>query len=318
MMVVHRRAGRWEHRMFRELPEILTPGHCLVMNNTRVFPARLRASRPARSEWIEVLLVREEQPGAWSALVKPGRKAPRGQKLQLGTIEAVVEEVRPDGVRLLRMDKPRELPEVIDSLGEPPLPPYIERQPGENLSQDRLRYQTVYARYSGSVAAPTAGLHFTPEVLRRLECGGIERCEILLHVGYGTFQPVRVDTVEDHRMAPEFFEIPEQAAAWIHARRLAGKLISAVGTTTTRALEYWARLKNFPSSGASGFCDLFIHPGYEFRLVGTLLTNFHLPKSTLLMLVAAFAGRDLILECYREAVREEYRFFSYGDCMLIL
>ena len=318
MMVVHRDSGRWEHRRFLDLPGILTPRHFLVMNNTRVFPARLRASRPGRREDIEVLLVREEKPGCWSALLKPGRKAPRGQKLQLGPLEAEVEEVREDGVRLLRMERPSAVPEAIERLGEPPLPPYIERRPGENLFQDKQRYQTVYAKHSGSVAAPTAGLHFTAGMLERLESGGIERCEILLHVGYGTFQPVRVEEVDDHRMASEFFEIPEQAAAWIRGRKSAGKLLTAVGTTTTRALEYWATLPEFRDSGASGFCNLFIHPGCEFRLVDALMTNFHLPKSTLLMLVAAFAGRELILECYREAVREKYRFFSYGDCMLIL
>ncbi len=318
MMVVHRASGRTEHRRFLDLPRILTPRHCLVMNNTRVFPARLRANRPGKREGIEVLLVREEKPGCWSALLKPGRKAPTGQRLQLGPLEAEVEEVREDGIRLLRMEKPGAWPEVIERLGEPPLPPYIERKPGESLLQDRLRYQTVYARHSGSVAAPTAGLHFTNRMLDSLDSGGIERCEILLHVGYGTFQPVRADDVENHRMAPEYFEITEQAAAWIRGRRSAGKLLTAVGTTTTRALEYWAKQSGLEDSGASGFCDLFIHPGYKFKLVDALITNFHLPKSTLLMLVAAFAGRELILECYREAVREEYRFFSYGDCMLIL
>ncbi len=181
-----------------------------------------------------------------------------------------------------------------------------------------MRYQTVYARHSGSVAAPTAGLHFMPEMLRRLDSEGIGRCEILLHVGYGTFQPVRVDVVEDHRMASEYFEVSDRAAKWILEHVAAGMILTAVGTTTTRALEHWARQNEYPGSGMTGFCDLFIHPGHDFKLVGALLTNFHLPRSTLLMLVAAFAGRELILDCYHEAVREEYRFFSYGDCMLIL
>ncbi len=318
MMVIDRKAGRWEHRLFRELPDILTPRHFLVLNNTRVFPARLRASRPGKQEQIEILLVSEQVPGVWSALVKPGRKATVGQRLQLGGLGATIDGVREDGTRLLRLEQPEQLPAVLDSMGEPPLPPYIERRPGEDLSEDRVRYQTVYARHTGSVAAPTAGLHFTPEILGRLSALGIERTEILLHVGYGTFQPIRVDDVEDHRMAAEHFVISDETAAWIRERKSAGKLLTAVGTTTTRALEYWAHLRSYPDSGASGLCDLFIHPGHEFKLLDALLTNFHLPRSTLLMLVSAFAGKDLIFECYREAVREEYRFFSYGDCMLIL
>ncbi len=318
MMVVHRKTGKWEHRIFGDLPEVLTTQHFLVMNNTRVFPARLRASRPGRQGQIEILLMREEGEDSWLALVRPGRKALIGQRLQIGSLAAVVAGVRPDGVRLLRFEQPEDLPAIIESMGEPPLPPYIERQIGEDLSEDRQRYQTIYAKCSGSVAAPTAGLHFTPEVFRRLEARAIERCEILLHVGYGTFQPVRAEEVEDHRMAPEYFELSDQTAAWIRARKSAGRLLIAVGTTTTRALEYWARQAAYPASGVSGFCDLFIHPGYEFRLLEGLLTNFHLPRSTLLMLVSALGGKDLILDCYREAVREEYRFFSYGDCMLIL
>ncbi len=317
MMVVHRATGSWEHRAFRDLPDILTREHFLVMNNTRVFPARLRAGRPGRDERIEILLVREEAPGSWSALVRPGRKAPVGQELRVGKLLAVVETIRPDGVRTLRLRNPEELQATIDCLGEPPLPPYIERRAGDDLSEDRLRYQTVYAKHPGSVAAPTAGLHFTPEVLRRLEAAGIERREILLHVGYGTFQPVRVDDIEDHHMAEEYFHISDCKAEWIRERKAAGELLTAVGTSTTRALEHWARQPAYPHRGASGSCDLFIHPGFEFRLLDALLTNFHLPKSTLLMLVAAFAGRELILDCYREAVRENYRFFSYGDCMLI-
>jgi S-adenosylmethionine:tRNA ribosyltransferase-isomerase len=318
MMVVHRKSGKWEHRTFRELPEILTPDHFLVLNNTRVIPARLRAGRPGRVEQIEILLIREETPGIWSALIKPGRKAPAGQVLNVGSQIAVVVEVRTDGSRCLRFERPDELPSLMDQLGEPPLPPYIERQVGEDLSQDKLRYQTVYAREAGSVAAPTAGLHFTPEVLKRLQAGGIERCEILLHVGYGTFQPIRVEDVENHRMASEYFEITDRIAAWLQGRKSSGKLLTAVGTTTTRVLEYWARQEEYPDSGVSGFCDLFIYPGFEFRLLNGLLTNFHLPRSTLLMLVCAFAGHEFMLDCYREAVKEEYRFFSYGDCMLIL
>ncbi len=318
MLVVHRKAGRWEHRLFRDLPEILTPEHFLVLNNTRVFPARLRANRAGKQEQIEILLMREELPGTWSALIRPGRKASAGQRLMIGTQTAVVAGIRADGVRSLRFDRPEDLPSLIESRGDPPLPPYIERRAGEDLSQDKLRYQTVYAKHPGSVAAPTAGLHFTPGLLQRLEARAIERCEILLHVGYGTFQPIRVEEVEQHRMAAEYFEISSEVAAGLHRRKSSGKLLTAVGTTTTRVLEYWARQTEFLDSGMSGFCDLFIYPGFEFRLLDGLLTNFHLPRSTLLMLVCALAGRELVLECYRDAVREEYRFFSYGDCMLIL
>jgi S-adenosylmethionine:tRNA ribosyltransferase-isomerase len=318
MMVVRRKSATWEHRAFRHLPEILTPEHFLVLNNTRVFPARLRAHRPGKEEQIEVLLAREETPGIWSALVKPARKAAPGQELQIGSLKASVREVRPDGIRCLRLDNPQDLPSVLETQGEPPLPHYIRRPIGADLSEDKRRYQTVYAKHSGSIAAPTAGLHFTPEILKRLEHGGIQRCEILLHVGYGTFQPVRVENVDDHRMAPEYFELSDDAARRIREQKSAGRLLTAVGTTTTRVLEFWARQAEYPHAGLSGFCDLFIRPGFEFRLLDGLLTNFHLPRSTLLMLVCAFVGRDFMLECYHEAVREEYRFFSYGDCMLIL
>jgi S-adenosylmethionine:tRNA ribosyltransferase-isomerase len=318
MMVVRRKPATWEHRAFRDLPEILTPEHFLVLNNTRVFPARLRACRPGREEQIEVLLAREERPGVWSALVKPARKAAPGQELRVGTLRAFVDEARPDGTRCLRFENPQDLNSAVESIGEPPLPPYIRRRIGEDLSEDRRRYQTVYARHTGSIAAPTAGLHFTEQVLDRLDQRGVRRCEILLHVGYGTFQPVRVENVEDHRMASEFFEVSDQAARCIREQKSAGKLLTAVGTTTTRVLEFWARQADPPSSDLTGFCDLFIRPGFEFRLLDGLLTNFHLPRSTLLMLVCAFAGREFMLDCYREAVKEEYRFFSYGDCMLVL
>jgi S-adenosylmethionine:tRNA ribosyltransferase-isomerase len=318
MMVVRRKPATWEHRAFRDLPDILTPEHFLVLNNTRVFPARLRARRPGKQERIEVLLAREEAPGIWTALVKPGRKAALGQEFQIDTLKASVSEVRPGGLRCLSFEKPEDLQSVIDKRGEPPLPHYIRRRIGEDLEEDRRRYQTIYARTAGSIAAPTAGLHFTPQILERMERRGIRRREILLHVGYGTFRPVRVEDVEDHRMDPEYFEISDDTAGWIHRQKSAGRLLTAVGTTTTRALEFWAQRPEFPHAGLSGFCDLFIRPGFEFRLLDGLLTNFHLPRSTLLMLVCAFADREFMLECYHEAVREEYRFFSYGDCMLIL
>jgi S-adenosylmethionine:tRNA ribosyltransferase-isomerase len=318
MMVVNRRAGTWQHRIFRELTEILGPEHFLVMNNTRVFPARLHASRPGKTEDIEILLVRETGPREWIALLKPGRKGPEGQRLQAGDLQAEVVSVRDDGTRVLRFLSSGDFMAALERQGAQPLPPYIRRPKGDACTEDRDRYQTIYAKTPGSVAAPTAGLHFTKEVLRRLDDKGISRCEILLHVGYGTFQPVRSVDIETHRMDPEYFEVSDRAAAEIRSRLDRGQQLIAVGTTTTRVLESLARQPDFPSSGASGYCELFIYPGFRFRAISGLLTNFHLPQSTLFMLVSALAGRDLMLKCYSDAVRNGYRFFSYGDCMLIL
>ncbi len=318
MMVVRRAERCWEHRRFRDLPELLDSSHFLVMNSTRVFPARLRARRPGRSESIEILLVREETPGEWRALLNPARKAALGQELEVEDRRASVVDVHPDGSRRLRFVPAEGFMDFVERVGEPPLPPYIERKPGEDLSEDRARYQTVYAQCSGSIAAPTAGLHFTPEILKRLEERGIERREILLHVGCGTFQPVRCEEIEKHRLEPEYFEIGPEASADIIHWKAEGKRLIAVGTTSTRVLEHWATLRPTSPGRCSGYCDLFIFPGFRFRMLDGLLTNFHLPKSTLFMLVSAFAGREFMLDCYREAIAEEYRFFSYGDCMLIL
>jgi S-adenosylmethionine:tRNA ribosyltransferase-isomerase len=318
MMLVDRQTGRREHRRFTELPDILGARDFLVLNTSRVFPARLRARRPGRDEQIEVLLVRDLGSNDWLALLKPGRKAPVGQNLIIGDLYAEVVEVRGNGARVLRFPNSSDLMVHFEKLGEPPLPPYIERRKGQDLVFDRARYQTVYARQNGSVAAPTAGLHFTPEVLGRLDRKCVDRCEIMLHVGYGTFQPVRCADIEEHRMEPEYFEVTEQEAARIRGHLKSGHRLVAVGTTTTRVLEHLARSEDFLVRGGAGFCDLFIRPGFQFGAVSGLLTNFHLPRSTLLMLVCAFAGRELILDCYREAVANNYRFYSYGDCMLIL
>jgi S-adenosylmethionine:tRNA ribosyltransferase-isomerase len=318
LMIVRRSTGSVEHRVFRDLPDILGPDHFLVVNTTRVFPARLWAQRPGKQERIEILLVREESPGAWIALVRPARKARPGQELQVGDLKAEVSAVRPGGSRLIEFAKGRDVWASLQEIGEPPLPPYIHRQAGEDLTKDRERYQTVFARQPGSIAAPTAALHFTPEVLERLAQRGIPVCEILLHVGFGTFQPVRCDEIEEHRMAPEYYEVSDTAASAIRRHRAEGQRLIAVGTTTTRVLEHLSRGENTFGHGASGFCDLFIYPGFEFRALDGILTNFHLPRSTLFMLVCAFAGRDLILDCYRQAIASEYRFFSYGDCMLIV
>lgn len=318
MMVLWRDSGRREHLRFRDLPDLLGPGHFLVVNNTRVFPARQRASRPGKAEEIEVLLLEEVRPGDWLALVKPGRKAPPGQELRIGPLSARVLEVAASGGRVLRFDRAEGVREVLERIGEPPLPPYIRRERHGDLAADRLRYQTVYADRSGSVAAPTAGLHFTPEVLDRLAAGGVPVCELLLHVGYGTFKPVRREIVEEHRMEPEYYSIDAATAGRIRAYKAEGRRLVAVGTTSTRCLEYLARREEPLGGESSGYCNLFIYPGFEFRMLDGLITNFHLPRSTLFMLVCAFAGRERMLDCYREAIAAEYRFYSYGDCMLIL
>jgi S-adenosylmethionine:tRNA ribosyltransferase-isomerase len=318
MMVVWRQTGKREHHRFSDLPDILGPEHFLVTNNTRVFPARLRAARPGKKEDIEILLLKELRPGTWLVLAKPARKAAPGQELLIGSLSARVLESGESGSRVLRFDSKTDLHPIFEKIGEPPIPPYIHRAKGQDLDEDRMRYQTVYARHTGSVAAPTAGLHFTGEVFDRLAARGVAVCEILLHVGYGTFQPVRCENIEAHRMEPEYFRIDPVSANCIRNNKAKGRKLIAVGTTSTRCLEYVAREKDPFEQPASGLCDLFIYPGFEFRVLDGLLTNFHLPQSTLFMLVCAFAGRDLMVDSYNEAISKAYRFYSYGDCMLIL
>jgi S-adenosylmethionine:tRNA ribosyltransferase-isomerase len=318
LMIVRRDTGEREHRTFRDLPDILGPDAFIVINNTRVFPARLRACRPGKEEEIEILLLEEKHPGEWTALVKPGRKAPAGQLLLIKELKARVAEINGSGSRVLRFDPRPDLHMDFERIGEPPLPPYIQRSREHDYSEDKLRYQTVYARSSGSVAAPTAGLHFTHEIFERLKERGIPVCEILLHVGYGTFRPVRCEDIEDHNMEAEYFRVDAGTLARIRGYKSEGRRLVAVGTTTTRCLEFLARNGSLPGKHTEGLCNLFIYPGFEFRLLDGLITNFHLPKSTLFMLVSAFAGRDLMLDCYHEAIARGYRFYSYGDCMLIL
>jgi S-adenosylmethionine:tRNA ribosyltransferase-isomerase len=308
MLVVYRTRGVFEDRDFRSSADLARPGDCVVVNNSRVFSARLhgwRASGPAR---IEVLLTQQSpgDPLQWQALVRPGRKVRTGEVIHFDEgLRAVVVGRGEYGERTLRFSGTTDLFAVLDRIGHVPLPPYI-RRPDD--AADRQAYQTVYASRLGSIAAPTAGLHFTPEILSRIP----NLAEITLHVGLGTFQPVRAERVEDHRMHRESYEIGPEAAKRIRA---ASRVI-AVGTTTVRALEHAAR--NGPLEAGRGETDLFIYPGFEFRVTGALLTNFHLPRSTLLMLVCAFGGRELILRAYQHAVRQRYRFYSYGDCMLLL
>jgi S-adenosylmethionine:tRNA ribosyltransferase-isomerase len=297
MMVLHRAEQRIEHRQFAEFPSFLRQGDLVVLNDTRVIPARV-FSDDGRIELLCIEAVREN---TWKCLVKPGRKMRVGAGVRVGGIAGCVEEILPDGERIVSFERPLDL----EAVGRLPLPPYMER---EAESADAERYQTVFARERGAVAAPTAGLHFTPELLAQ-----IPHAFLTLHVGIGTFRPVQAEDLSAHRMHSERFRLStETAAAIARAQR-----VVAIGTTTTRVLESCAR-SGLPLAAQEGATDIFIHPPFDFRIVGALLTNFHLPKSTLLMLVSAFAGRDFILRAYAEAVRERYRFYSYGDCMLIV
>jgi S-adenosylmethionine:tRNA ribosyltransferase-isomerase len=334
LLHLERASGKWQDRSFRELPDLVRPDDLLVLNNTRVFPARLFGHRsgsraqpvsprnPAAKEFlkgqVEVLLTRQTSEREWQALVRPGRKIGVGERLHFGEqgqLEAEVIARGDFGERTLRFAPVADFFAAFERLGHVPLPPYIARP---DAPADRERYQTVYASQRGSVAAPTAGLHFTPGTLDRLRARGIETAEVTLHVGLGTFQPVHAKRVEDHKMQGEPYSISGQAAEQLNRARAAGRRVVAVGTTTVRALEH-AALENPDGRIEPGSreTDLFIYRGSDFRVVGALLTNFHLPQSTLLMLVAAFAGRERLLAAYRHAVEERYRFYSYGDCMLI-
>ena len=323
LLCLGRRSGRIQHRAIRDLPGLLVAGDVLVVNNTRVFPARLLGRREPSGGAVECLLIGREKglvPGElWEALMHPGQRLGPGARIAFdGTpvLHGEVVERRFHGRRVIRLWTADGSPvgAAVDAIGHIPLPPYIKRA---DRPADRERYQTVFATERGSVAAPTAGLHLSTAVISGLASRGVATVEITLHVGYGTFQPVRVERVEDHRLEPERFEIGEVAAADINRALDEGRRVIAVGTTTTRTLEAVARGHGGRIVSGAGTTDLFIYPGFEFRAVGGLLTNFHLPRSSLLMLVAAFAGRDRVLEAYAAAVREGYRFYSYGDAMLI-
>lgn len=331
MLVLERASGSFFDRKFADLPELLVPGGLLVINNTRVIRARLfgrrigvRAQQPSPSNpaarsfltgRVEVMLTGQLDAETWEALVHPGRKIGVGERIVFGEgLEAEVVARGTFGERTLRFRWAGNFWEHLERLGHVPLPPYIHR---DDRSEDAARYQTVYARPAGSVAAPTAGLHFTGEALARLRSRSVGIAELTLHVGLGTFQPVHAEQVEQHRLHPERYEIPPETAAAVNRALEEGRRVVAVGTTTVRTLEHAARQSGRIAAGSSETA-LFIYPGFSFRVTGGLLTNFHLPRSTLLMLVCAFAGREKVLRAYQHAVRERYRFYSYGDCMLIL
>jgi S-adenosylmethionine:tRNA ribosyltransferase-isomerase len=322
MLILDRGTQTQEDSKFDLLPAYMKPGDVVVVNNTQVFPARLIGQREPFGGRVEVLLAREVKPAVWEALVRPAQRLKVGARLRFGDsgLRAEVLECSAKGFRLLRFETDSSEQTTLATLlleqGQTPLPHYIRRSGGESVD-DTERYQTVFARERGAIAAPTAGLHFTPDVVSAIKARGARVVEITLHVGYGTFEPVRVNNIEEHRVAPESFQISEQAASVINESRNRGGRVIAVGTTTTRALESSVNENGLVGAGA-GESELTITPGYSFRVTDALLTNFHLPRSSLLLLVCAFAGRDFTLAAYRHAVAARFRFYSYGDCMFVI
>ena len=314
LMVLDRQTGDVEHRHFTDILEYLHPGDCLVINNTKVIPARLFGVKEDTQAKIEVLLLKRKENDIWETLVKPGKKAKPGTKLVFGDglLTAEVVDVVEEGNRMIQFHYDGIFEEILDQLGQMPLPPYITHQ-----LKDKNRYQTVYAKYDGSAAAPTAGLHFTKELLQKVKDMGVDIAEVTLHVGLGTFRPVKVENVLDHHMHSEFYMVSQEAADKINRAKESGHRVIAVGTTSTRTLEAAAD-ENGRLHETSGWTEIFIYPGYQFKVIDALITNFHLPQSTLVMLVSALAGREHVLHAYEIAVKERYRFFSFGDAMLIL
>ena len=322
MLVVDRKPQTYRDGVFTELPQFFEAGDVIVLNNTRVFPARLLGHRIVNGErgaQVEAFLVKNLGGGQWEVLAKPGRALKVGADLEFGNgrLQGVVTEIVEEGRRLIRFECDGDFDRVIDEIGNTPLPPYIKRQQSEEQRLDEPRYQTVYAKHRGAIAAPTAGLHFTPRIFDELQARGIAVTEITHHVGYATFQPIRVEQIEEHTIAAESYEIGQAAAAKINAAKLAGKRVVSIGTTSVRALESAANPDGTVRAERRS-TKLFIYPGYQFRVVDALLTNFHLPQSSLLMLVSALANPGLILSAYRHAVETRYRFYSYGDCMLVI
>lgn len=313
LLLLDKETGKTEHHIFKEIINYLNPGDCLVVNDTKVIPARLIGSKIGTDARIEILLLKRKEEKVWETLVKPGKKAKPGTKISFGNglLTGEVVDVVEDGNRIVHFTYEGIFEELLDRLGQMPLPPYITHQ-----LKDKNRYQTVYAKNAGSAAAPTAGLHFTPELLKEIQSRGVKLAPVTLHVGLGTFRPVKVENVREHHMHSEFYMVEEEQAKLINETKAGGGRIIAVGTTSCRTLESAAGEDGILRAG-SGWTDIFIYPGYKFKLIDCLITNFHLPESTLLMLVSALAGRDRIMAAYAEAVKEQYRFFSFGDAMLI-
>lgn len=313
LMVLDKKTGAVSHHIFREIVNYLNPGDCLVINDTKVIPARLIGEKEGTGAKIEVLLLKRKTGDVWETLVKPGRKAKPGTRIRFGggLLVGEVIDIVDEGNRLIKFEFEGIFEEILDQLGQMPLPPYITHQ-----LKDKDRYNTVYATHSGSAAAPTAGLHFTPELLKSIEEKGIDIARVTLHVGLGTFRPVKVDDVENHHMHSEFYMIDEEAAEKINRAKENGKRVICVGTTSCRTIESAAD-ENGRLKPCSGWTEIFIYPGYQFKILDCLITNFHLPESTLIMLVSALAGKEHVLAAYEEAVKERYRFFSFGDAMFI-
>ena len=313
LLVLDKESGEIEHRTFRDIKEYLEPGDCLVINDTKVIPARLIGSKVGTNAKIEILLLKRKENDIWETLVKPGKKAKPGTKISFGEglLIGEVLDVVDEGNRLIQFSYEGIFEEILDQLGQMPLPPYITHQ-----LEDKNRYQTVYAKHSGSAAAPTAGLHFTPELLEEIKESGVEIAHVTLHVGLGTFRPVKVENIQEHHMHSEFYRIEASEAEKINRAKREGHRVICVGTTSCRTVESAAK-PDGTLSECSGWTEIFIYLGYRFKVLDCLLTNFHLPESTLIMLVSALAGREHVLHAYEEAVKERYRFFSFGDAMLI-
>ena len=314
LLVLDKETGAFSHHVFKEITEYLHEGDCLVINDTKVIPARLIGSKVETNAKIEVLLLKRKENNVWETLVKPGKKAKVGAKISFGDglLMGEVIDVVEEGNRLIKFDFDGIFEEILDQLGQMPLPPYITHQ-----LEDKNRYQTVYATHTGSAAAPTAGLHFTPELLEEIKEKGVDIARVTLHVGLGTFRPVKVDEITEHHMHSEFFMIDEEAAEKINRAKETGHRVICVGTTSCRTVESAAD-ENGHLEAKSGWTQIFIYPGYKFKVLDCLITNFHLPESTLIMLVSALAGREHVLVAYEEAVKERYRFFSFGDAMMIV
>ena len=313
LLTLDKNSGAFSHHVFRDIVDYLNPGDCLVVNNTKVIPARLMGEKEGTGAGIEVLLLKRNEGDVWETLVKPGKKARPGARISFGggLLVGEVVDIVEEGNRLIKFEYEGIFEEILDQLGQMPLPPYITHR-----LEDKNRYQTVYAKHNGSAAAPTAGLHFTPELLEKIKAKGVKVAQVTLHVGLGTFRPVKVENILDHHMHSEFYMVDEDQAELINETKRNGGRVICVGTTSCRTLESATGEDGILKAG-SGWTEIFIYPGYQFKILDALITNFHLPESTLLMLISALAGRDNVMAAYEEAVKERYRFFSFGDAMFI-